>query len=65
MTRSTTLQFVKDGLIVAVTFFLLGLLVFPFLWVVLTSVRPSSELFSNEFELISANFHAGKLLGCL
>ena len=56
MTRTGTVGFLKDLFTVTVTFVLLGLLVFPFLWVVLTSVRPSSELFSDELQLIPRSF---------
>ena len=53
MRRREVLASARDVLIVIVTFTLLALLVFPFLWVVLTSLRPESELFSNTFQLVS------------
>jgi ABC-type glycerol-3-phosphate transport system permease component len=34
-------------------FAVLGILVFPFVWLVLTSVRPSAELFVDDFRLFS------------
>lgn len=37
---------------VAFTFAILGLLIFPFLWVFLTSIRPSSDIILDEFYLI-------------
>ena len=55
MTRAASIRLAKDALTVAVTFFLLLLLVFPFLWVVLTSIRPASELFSDEFQLMPSS----------
>lgn len=48
------LRLVKDMAIVIITFVALGFLVFPFLWVVLTSIRPASELFSRSFQLFSS-----------
>lgn len=45
-------RFALDGLLVAVTFALLALLVFPFVWVVLSSVRPSAEILSDTFHLL-------------
>ena len=55
MTRAASIRLAKDALTVAVTFFLLLLLVFPFLWVVLTSIRPASELFSDELQLMPSS----------
>ncbi len=55
MTRPASTRLVKDALTVFVTFALLILLVFPFLWVVLTSIRPASELFADEFQLIPSS----------
>ncbi|MBW7883536.1 MAG: carbohydrate ABC transporter permease [Caldilineaceae bacterium] len=52
MTRVSGLRLAKDLVIVVVTFALLALLVFPFAWVVLTSLRPSSALFSDTFQLL-------------
>ncbi len=56
MRRREVFASARDVLIVVVTFTLLALLVFPFLWVVLTSLRPESELFSNTFQLVSRTF---------
>ena len=55
MTRAAWIRTAKDALTVALTFFLLILLVFPFLWVVLTSIRPASDLFSDDFQLIPSS----------
>ena len=55
MTRAAWIRQAKDALTVALTFFLLILLVFPFLWVVLTSIRPASDLFSDDFQLIPSS----------
>lgn len=55
MTRPASTRLVKDAITVFVTFALLILLVFPFLWVVLTSIRPASELFADEFQLIPSS----------
>ena len=55
MTRAAWIRRAKDALTVALTFFLLILLVFPFLWVVLTSIRPASDLFSDDFQLIPSS----------
>ena len=56
MKHTTAVHFARDLLVVVFTFVLLFLFVFPFLWVVLTSIRPSSELFANEFQLWSKQF---------
>lgn len=53
MSRASTLRLVRDGATVAVAFVLLGLLVFPFLWVVLTSIRPDAEIFADTFRFVS------------
>jgi ABC-type glycerol-3-phosphate transport system permease component len=53
MKRFTNVRFLKDLFQVIVTFAALGILVFPFLWVVLTSIRPESALFSKKFQLFS------------
>ena len=55
MSRTATLRLVRDGLTVVVTFAILCLLAFPFVWVVLTSLKPDAELFSRTFQLISAH----------
>ena len=49
------LQFVKDILLVLFTFTALGLLVFPLVWVILTSLRPESELFLKKFQLFTGS----------
>jgi ABC-type glycerol-3-phosphate transport system permease component len=46
-------RFAKDAAIVSLAFAILGILAFPFLWLVLTSVRPSAELFIDDFRLLS------------
>lgn len=53
MKRTSHIRFFKDLVQVLFTFAALGILVFPFLWVVLTSVRPESALFSKNFQLFS------------
>jgi multiple sugar transport system permease protein len=52
MRRSAGSQWIRHGLTVAVTFSLLAVLVFPFVWVVLTSIRPEAEIFSSTFRLL-------------
>lgn len=52
MRRTGGRQLFQDILIVVITFALLALLVFPTLWVFLTSIRPERELFSDTFRLI-------------
>jgi multiple sugar transport system permease protein len=54
MTSARNLRLGKDIAVVALTFALLGLLAFPFVWVVLTSIRPGSELFAENFRLLSS-----------
>jgi multiple sugar transport system permease protein len=54
MTRGRVLQLGQDVLVVAVTFGLLLGLVFPTLWILLTSLRPEQEVFSDTFRLISS-----------
>jgi ABC-type glycerol-3-phosphate transport system permease component len=44
-----------DVLTVVVGLGIFGLLAFPFFWVVLTSIRPDAEIFSDTFRLISEN----------
>jgi ABC-type glycerol-3-phosphate transport system permease component len=51
--NSVGLRLAKDALTVAAVFVALGILVFPFLWVVLTSIRPQSEIFTDGFRLVS------------
>jgi len=63
MIRSKSFRLVQDVVHVVVTFTALGLLVFPFLWIVLTSIRPESALFAKKFQLFSgattlANYRA-------
>lgn len=43
----------RDIAVVCVTFAILIVMTFPFLWVVLTSIRPDSELLSTRFRLLS------------
>ncbi len=52
MTRRT-LRVVQDTVIVIVTFSLLLLYVFPAIWILLTSIRPESELFGDTFRLFT------------
>lgn len=44
---------IKDIALVTVVFVVLGILAFPFFWVVLTSIRPAGELFTSTFTLIT------------
>jgi ABC-type glycerol-3-phosphate transport system permease component len=44
----------RDLVVVAVTFGLLLALVFPTLWILLTSLRPEQEVFSDTFRLVSS-----------
>lgn len=44
----------RDIATVGLTFALLLLLVFPFFWVVITSIRPETELFSESFQILSS-----------
>ena len=53
MTAKRTLKFSKELLYVAFTFAVLGIIVFPFLWVFLISIRPEQELFTRSFQLIT------------
>jgi multiple sugar transport system permease protein len=55
MTSGKQLQCIKDSLIVLLTFAALAVLVFPFVWVVLTSIRPESALFSKKFQLFAGS----------
>jgi multiple sugar transport system permease protein len=41
-----------EALQVAFTFLVLGILVFPFLWVFLNSIRPSADIISDDFYLL-------------
>ncbi len=52
MRQSRTRQLGQDILVVTITFLILTLLVFPTLWVFLTSIRPNRELFTDTFQLI-------------
>jgi ABC-type glycerol-3-phosphate transport system permease component len=51
--NSVGLRLTKDALMIAAVFVALGILVFPFFWVVLTSIRPQSEIFTDSFRLVS------------
>lgn len=53
MKYAPTKELTKDVALVLVTFVVLGILAFPFFWVVLTSIRPAGELFTSTFTLIS------------
>ena len=52
MKYAPTGKLIKDATLVLVIFVVLGILVFPFLWVVLTSLRPPGEIFTRTFRLI-------------
>ena len=54
MSRARTLQLGRDLLVVGITFGLLLALVFPTVWIFLTSIRPEQEVFSDTFRLISS-----------
>jgi ABC-type glycerol-3-phosphate transport system permease component len=54
MSRTRTRQLGRDLLVVGTTFGLLLALVFPTVWVFLTSIRPEREVFSDTFRLISS-----------
>lgn len=51
--KRSTLRFGKDLLVVGVGLTVLLLLAFPFIWVVLISFRPDSEIFTRTFRLIT------------
>jgi multiple sugar transport system permease protein len=51
--KRATLRFGKDLLVVGVGLTVLLLLAFPFIWVVLISFRPDSEIFTRTFRLIT------------
>ena len=55
MRRTRGMRFVGDLLTVVMGLGVFGLLAFPFFWVVLTSIRPDAEIFSDAFRLISEN----------
>lgn len=46
-------QFMKDLMVVAVTFIALGILAFPFVWIILTSIRPSDQLLTRTLQFFS------------
>jgi multiple sugar transport system permease protein len=52
MKQIRTLRLTKDFLQVSATFALLLILVFPTVWIFLTSIRPESELFTSTFRLL-------------
>ena len=54
MSRTRALRLGRDLLLVGITFGLLLALVFPTLWIFLTSIRPEQEVFSDTFRLISS-----------
>jgi len=54
MSRTRVLRLGRDLLVVGITFGLLLALVFPTLWIFLTSIRPEREVFSDTFRLISS-----------
>lgn len=53
MTRQMNVtRWLRDLLLVVVTFAILFVLIFPFLWVVLSSIRSSSEILSDTFRFL-------------
>ena len=53
MTRTFfSTRLLLEALQVAFTFLILGILVFPFLWVFLNSIRPSADIISDDFYLL-------------
>jgi multiple sugar transport system permease protein len=54
MSRGRVLRLGQDVLVVAATFGFLLALAFPALWILLTSLRPEREVFSDTFRLISS-----------
>jgi multiple sugar transport system permease protein len=52
--RRATLRFCKDLLVIGGGLTILTLLAFPFIWVVLISFRPDSEIFTRTFRLITS-----------
>ncbi len=55
MSTSRPMQFVKDLLLVVFTFAVLLVLIFPFIWLVLTSIRPAADLFLDDFQLLTGS----------
>jgi multiple sugar transport system permease protein len=53
MPAAVRLNLVRDALTVVITFVILALLAFPFVWVVLTSIKPDADMFSRTFQLVS------------
>jgi multiple sugar transport system permease protein len=53
MIATRNLRLARELAIVLFTFAVLLVLVFPFIWLVATSIRPGSDLFIDEFRLIS------------
>jgi ABC-type glycerol-3-phosphate transport system permease component len=54
MSRTRALHLGRDVLVVGITFGLLLALIFPTVWIFLTSIRPEREVFSDTFRLISS-----------
>ena len=52
MQRHNISRFVGDLIQVVLTFGFLGILVFPFVWIIMTSIRPSTEILSDTFKFI-------------
>ncbi|GHO97144.1 sugar ABC transporter permease [Reticulibacter mediterranei] len=52
MRLSLSLRFITDLLVVAFCLIVAIIMIFPFLWVVITSIRPDSEMFASTFQLI-------------
>lgn len=52
MQRHTILRFTGELIQVVLTFAILGILIFPFVWIIMTSIRPSAEILSDTFRFI-------------
>ena len=53
MTSNAARRFVTDRFTVIFGIILLLILAFPFIWVVLISFRPDSEIFTRTFQLVT------------
>ena len=52
MQRYNVPRIVGEFIQVVLTFAILSILVFPFVWIIMTSIRPSSEILSDTFDFI-------------
>lgn len=50
------IQKIRDLSIIVLTFFLIGIILFPFFWMVISSVKTPMELLSRELKLIGSQF---------